>query len=121
MYYVPISLATWAPYPANQQENKGDLEGPDSVDAIDRSTRGDWLTSPPVPGAEGTSSSERRCSESQLTSKKTKHFIGDLEGPDSVDARLADRCPYINKIPKNQFPSIAGLQNPLCGQNLSFE
>ena len=83
--------------------------------------------SPPVQEAISTSPSpalsRKGCCESKLTSDETKQFKGEthLDSIKSGDWFTDTHISSVNEILKNQFPTISGLQNPLCCQNLTFE
>ena len=69
--------------------------------------------------------SRKKCCESKLTSEKTKQFKGEthLDSIESGDWLTDTHISSVNEILKNRFPTvtISGLQNPLFGQNLTFE
>ena len=86
--------------------------------------------SPPVEEPVSTSLSlvlpraQKRCSESQLTSEKSKQFKGESPELNAIQRGewLTDiHISSVNEILKKQFPLISGLQNPTLGQNLSFK
>ena len=66
----------------------------------------------------------KNCCESQLTNENPKHFkevSPDLVAIERGDWLTDTHITMVNEILKHQFPSISGLQNPLQGQNLTFE
>ena len=67
---------------------------------------------------------EKRCSESQLTSEKSKQYKKDKPELDVIQRGewLTDtHTSTVKEILKKLFPSISGLQNPVYGHNLSFK